>query len=126
MNEGIRQKTWKTQKKKIEEKIRILNAETFYQTTKTFNLQNVDKKSLSYMQRCFTMVVETSCFSELELNSVLRILGSSNLYIVSEAEVYNAANSWLSHNIEESNKYSKQLLLKVGLFFLTDNSIRYF
>ena len=71
------------------------------------------------------MVFETESFVELDFSSVSRILASSGLQVDSEVEVYNAANKWLSHNMEERCKFAKQLLLKVRLNLLSEQTLKH-
>ena len=71
------------------------------------------------------MLVETEDFIELDFSSISEILASSNLQIDSEVEVYNAANKWLSFKTEERSKFAKQLLIKVRLNLLSDQTLKY-
>ena len=80
---------------------------------------------LRYTERCFPIVIETKNFFHLDFNLVVKILASSELNIHSEVEVLNAAINWLKHNIEERNKYAKQLLLKVRLPLLSEHALKY-
>ena len=100
------------------------NAAVLYPLASLFNLTNLKKASYEYLERCFTIIVDDKNFIELEHTHVLRLLKSSELLITSEIEVYNAANRWLNHNIDERSKYAKNLLLKVRLTLLSDETIR--
>ena len=55
--------------KSIQDKINIKHVTTVYQFAKRFRLTNLSGKAFSYVERCFTMVVETTNF--LELNFTL-------------------------------------------------------
>ena len=103
-------------------KTTVQNVTTFYQLAKLYNLTTLAKISLSHIERCFAMVVESPNFLELEFNIVATILASSELSLHSEFEVINAANSWLKDNSKERNKYAKQLLLLVRLPLLSDRA----
>ena len=120
LNENV----WGKSYKMIKEKICIQNAAYFYQLAKHFNSRTIQKAMFSYIERCFTIVVETKHFSELDYTSVSRILGSSNLLIDSEVQVYDAANAWLSYNILERSKFAKNILFKARLHLLSDNALR--
>ena len=76
------------------------------------------------MERCFTMLVDTDNFLELDYNLVAKILESSKLFITSEVEVYNAADRWLSYNIKDRSKFAKRLLLKVRLHLLSEHALK--
>ena len=102
----------------MQDKISVENAATFYTLAKLFNLLSANKFSLNYIERCFPMVVETKNFIHLDFSLVAKILASSELNIHTEVEIFNAAFTWLKHNIEERSKYAKQLLLKVRLSLL--------
>ena len=46
--------------------ISVQNVTTFYQLGKLFQLMVVANAALSYMERCFAMVVETDNFPKLD------------------------------------------------------------
>ena len=71
------------------------------------------------------MLIESENFLDLDNNNVSKILASSSLQINSEVEVYNAANKWLSHNIEDRSKFARKLLLKVRLNLLSEQCLKY-
>ena len=105
--------------------IKFQNAAFFYQLSKLFKLQDFKKSMYSYIQCAFPMVVETQGFSELDYNSVLKLLGSSNLNIDSEVQILSAAYQWLCHNFKERRKFTKNILSKVRLFLLPDHTLKY-
>ena len=84
-----------------------------YQLASIFNLADVTSTVLRYIERCFSMIVDTECFLELDINTVSKILASSSLQIDTEVEVYSAANKWLNYNIEARSKFARHLLMKV-------------
>ena len=108
----------------IEEKLNIQNAAFFYYLTKLFNFPSAHTTIISYIERCFTIVVETQNFLDLDFKHLSKILASSGLGITSEVEVYNAADHWMRYNIEERGRHAESLLSKVRLVFLTDRTIR--
>ena len=107
------------------DKLKIGNAAFFYQVANIFYLQGLQKTVFSCIKRCFSMVVETKSFLELDYMSTRRILAESKLQIFSELEVYNAVNTWLRYNVEERSKFAKDLLLKVRLPLLSNRAIKY-
>ena len=74
---------------------------------------------MSYIQRCFHLLVDSHNFLELEFKYVALILESSELHIDSELQVFNAASEWLCHKIEERTKHAKRILLRVRLPLLS-------
>ena len=111
--------------KNFNEKLQIKNAPLFFQLATIFNLSGLNITVFKYIERCFCMIVESESFLELNFDSVSRIFASSSLQIDTEVEVYNAANKWLSLNSEERSKFSRKLLVKVRLNFLSDHCLNY-
>ena len=109
----------------IKDKLNIQNIVALYQVSKVFNLPSLRESTFSFIQRCFTMVVETKNFLELEYNFVSDILVSSGLLITTEVEVFNAANEWLGHDIKERSEFAEDLLIKVRLPLLPDHTLRH-
>ena len=101
----------------FEGKLNIQNVLATHQFATIFNLK---KPSYGFIERCFTVLVDTESFMELHFFRVLKILKSSGLLITSELEVYNAADRWLSFDIEERGKFAKDLLLAARLPLLSD------
>ena len=101
------------------------NVLAFYSLAKLYKLAITSETSLAYIERCFQMVDEAPNFLHLDINTVVRILGSSELNNHSEIEVFSAAINWLEHDIEERSKYAKQLLLKVRLTLLSEHAFEH-
>ena len=80
---------------RIIKKLKIDNALAFHQFASVFNLSNACKATRSYVERCFTVLVETENFLELNFALLLKILASSELLITSEREVLDATIKWL-------------------------------
>merc|ERR1712183_1103897 len=74
----------------IDEKITVKNVTTFFQLAKLYKLTSLRKITLSYIERCFQMVVDSPNFLELEHGRISKILTSSELSVHSELEVFNA------------------------------------
>ena len=105
--------------KDLEIKINFNNAATLYSISQIFQLSSLSKFTLPFIERCFPMVAESDNFLELQFKSVAKILSNSALNIDSELQVYNAAYSWLCHNITERRKYARNMLLKIRLSLLS-------
>ena len=108
----------------IKERIQIKNAACFYQSFNIFNLPKSHKATLSYIERCFTIINDIDNFEQLDYGWILKILASSELAITSEIEVFKVAQRWLNYNIEERSKYARDLLFKVRLNLLSNDTIR--
>ena len=104
--------------------VNINSVSFIYHFASKLNYTELAAQSLRYIERCFTMVVETNSFLGLDYESVGKILDSSELWISSEIEVFNAADRWLSHNIKERSKFAKELLMKVRLPLLSQHALR--
>ena len=121
LNENVQSKICKL----VEKSLNYQNVLTYLQFTKAFNLFSVYKRTLRYIESSFTMVLETKNFLELDINQVSKILTSSELVITSEVEVFLAADKWVSHNFEERSKFARDLLLKVRLNLLSNDTLNY-
>ena len=91
----------------IKEKLQVKNAASVYQFSTIFHLPSLQKATLSYIERCFTIVSDTESFVHLNFTSLSKVLTRSGLLITSEIEVFKAADKWLDHNIKERSKYAK-------------------
>ena len=80
---------------------------------------------LNYRKRCFTSFVETERFLKLDYPRVFDLLSSSDLLITSEIEVFDAADAWVAHNIEERSKYAKDLLLQIRFPLLSYSASKF-
>ena len=107
-------------------RISVQNAACYYHFASKLNYARLAAESFKYIARCFTMVVETDGFLELDYVSVGKIIDSSELDVTSELEVFNALDRWLSHNIEERSKFAKELLMKVRLPLISVAALSYF
>ena len=101
----------------------------FYELTKLknfFNVPNLTKlMKFNFRKRWFTMFVETQCFLKLDYVRVVELLSSSHLQVSSEVEVFNAADSWIRHNIEERSKHAKDLLLQIRFSLLSQSALKF-
>ena len=109
----------------IKNKLNVQNSLTFYLLTKYFKLSSLIKTTFSYIERSFTMIVETKSFLELDVINIFKIFRSSNLLITSELEVFDSADKWLSYNIKERSKFAKDLLLTIRFPLLSECTLKY-
>ena len=109
----------------VRKKLNIRNVLALQQLTKLFKLSSLSGATSSYIERCYTMLATTDNFMELDFIHVLKILSSSRLSITSELEVFNAANTWVSHNLKERRKFAKNLLLTVRFPLFPDDTLKY-
>ena len=109
----------------MKDKINIHNVTTLYQLAKFFSSNSLTKITFNYILRCFTMVVQTKNFQELDHTLVSKILTSSDLKISSELEVFKAADLWLNYNLTDRDIFAKDLLTKVRLPLLSDHALKH-
>ena len=76
----------------LKENVQIKNASSVYQFVNLFNLSGLKNSTLSYIERCFTIVSDDESFLELEFSCISKILVSSELLTTSEIEVFKVAN----------------------------------
>ena len=93
----------------------------FFQLSSIYNLVDFRNEALYYIHRWFTVIAKTENFQQLDFNSVIKILSSSELNISSELEVFNASNFWLSCENFDRHKFIKKLFLKTRFPLLSDH-----
>ena len=111
-------------KKTMKSIIDIKNCLVIYYFSTIFNFSNSVKVSMSIIERSFPMFADCDNFLELEFLSIKKILLSSGLNIDSELQVFNAADSWLCHDITERSKHAKDILCKVRLPLLSAAALK--
>ena len=109
----------------MEDKIKNENAATYYEIASIFALSNLSKLSLSFIERHFTLFVDSHNFLELNSSSTAKILCSDGLHIDTELQVYNAAIKWLCNNTNEGDKISNNMLLRTRLPLLSDDALKF-
>ena len=110
--------------KQLENKINVKNAITFFSLSQLFNISCLSELPLSFIERCFPIVADSNSFLKLDFISVAKILLSSELFVDTELQVFNAAEEWLNHN-EERRKYTKSILSKIRLSLLSVPALNY-
>ena len=106
------------------EKTIFENVLTYYEIAVFFNLKNLSKDFLGYIERFFTVVVETGNFLHLSFFVLYKILSSSLLDITSELEISDAVDKWLGYNYKDRRVFASKLLQKVRLSLISDNSLK--
>ena len=109
----------------IKSKVDIEEVTAFYQLANIYSLTNLAKKTITYLERCFTMTVETKNFLELSFTVVAKLLSRSTLDITSELEIFKAGNRWVGFKGKERSKFAKDLLMKVRLPLLSEHALKY-
>ena len=105
--------------------VNIQNVLSSYKLADIFKLKTPAEHCLRRIEGSFATVADTKDFLELDYEQVAKILGSSALEIFSEVEVFTAADLWLTHNFVERKKYTKQLLLKLRVKFLSEHALKH-
>ena len=111
--------------KQLMKMINTQNVTFYLKLASIFNLARIARALLSYIERCFTMVVKSKTFLQIDYDLVKRILSSSRLEITSELEVFDAADEWIRHSQEERNIHAKDLLLTVRLPLLSEKALQF-
>ena len=101
--------------------VSLKNVIVNHKVARCFHQRDLAAHTFSYIQRCFTAIVPTPNFAELEITEVKRILSSSELAVTSELDVAAAADTWLKYKYNERKEFSKDLLLTVRLNLLPDS-----
>ena len=79
----------------------------------------ISEVSAGLIERCFPMVAENNNFLELDFTTLRKILSSDQLNIDTELQVFNAADSWLCHDLTKRRDYANNILSKVRLSLLS-------
>ena len=106
-------------------KVEHKNIVYYYSYAVYFDFKNYSKLLLKNIERCFPDVAETHSFLELDYEILSGILLSSELCIHSEMEVLDAADAWISHDVENRGKFAFDLLLKIRLPLLSSAALKY-
>ena len=101
------------------------NLTLYFKIANVFNLASVAQANLKVIERCYTRVIETENFLQLDVDLVKKILFSSELHITSELEVFTAANDWISFNLDKRTKFSKSLLMTVRFPLLSEPALKH-
>ena len=89
---------------------------------KMFHLSSKD--ALIYIDSCFSIIIETDNFLQLEVSWLKKILYRSSLLVTTEIEVYQAVTKWINHDFIEREKFAKKLLHIIRLPLLTENALK--
>ena len=111
-------------KNTMKSKIDIKNCLVIFHSSNIFELSTSTKVAMSLIERCFSMIVDSNNCFELDFISIKKILSSSGLNIDSELQVFNAADSWLCHDITERSMYAKGLLSKTRFSLLSISALK--
>ena len=97
----------------IENKVNLENVAACFHSANLFQLPDLYEFTLRYIERCFTMISETTGFLQLGYTQVVTILSSSELHVSSEAEVFSAADQWIDYDFSNRKKFAENILLRV-------------
>ena len=95
-----------------------------HHSSNIFKLSYSSKVSMNLIERFFPIIADSDNFLELDFDYIRKILSSNGLNIDSELQVFNAADSWLSHDMTERGIYAKHLLSKVRLPLLSTPALK--
>ena len=100
-------------------KVDVNNCLVFYYLSNVFDHSVTGKALTGLVQSCFSMFSETTNFLELDFISLRKILSSDQLNVDTELQVFNAADSWLCHDLTKRRDYANNILCKVRLSLLS-------
>ena len=75
----------------LKDKLQIINAVSVYHFSNLFNLPSLKNLTLSYIERCFTIVSDNKSFLELEHNLISEVIRSSELASILDIELYSSS-----------------------------------
>ena len=90
----------------IKQTIDIKNVTAVFFFTQLFKLSSSIEFSMSLIERCFSIISDSTNFLELDIVSVVKILSSNELSIDSEIEVADVAEKWLLYKTHERSKFA--------------------
>ena len=93
----------------LSDRVGIENAAMFYQLAHVFTSKNLSRETFTYIERCFSMVAETTNFLELDHMLLIRVLSNCRLNVTSELEVFNAVENWLNYKQKERKKFTNNI-----------------
>ena len=118
MNDDLRNVTYS----RIKDEINVNNVAALYYSSQLFSLS---EPPLRFIERCFPMFVDSLNFLELDVMSVAKLLSSSELNVDTEFQVFEAANGWLSHNLEERGKHASYIFSKIRVSLLSTPALKH-
>ena len=120
--ESFKQRFYKIMREKMQPKQLCFCYKVFTVFGKHF--EDRCKLIFSRIERFFTEIVESTSFVELDYELVKRILSSQQLFLTSELEVLNAADTWVKHDIKARSMNALELLQTVRLPLLSVNVLQ--
>ena len=109
----------------IEAKIAAQNVLTIFHLADIYKLKHLAEITLSYIERCFAIIVDSQSYLELKYKLVAKLLSSSGTNVDSELQIFNAAHFWVQHKRVERKKYALKLLQIVRLPLLSESALKY-
>uniref|UniRef100_A0A2C9JVG8 BTB domain-containing protein n=1 Tax=Biomphalaria glabrata TaxID=6526 RepID=A0A2C9JVG8_BIOGL len=91
------------------------NCVGIYAFADAHNIKDLKHQSELFLEKNFVEATKGEEFTQLELSSVLTILGSERLHIESESQVLEAALDWILFDLPIRRKYFLQVLNQVRL-----------
>ena len=108
----------------MQEKLQLKDFCMYYELLTVFGSSKHCIEVFSVIERFFTQIVESTTFVELRYELVKRILSSPHLFLTSELEVLNAADTWVKHDIKARSMNALELLRTVRLSLLSVNVLK--
>ena len=120
LNENVEHKTAEFINNSL---LNLRNSSACFHFGNTLRLPKLSEFTLQYIERCFTTIVETNGFLQLDCIDMLKILSSSELQVSSELEVFSAANAWISYDFAGRKKDAENIFLKIRFLLLSRHAL---
>lgn len=99
--------------------LQISNVIRFRRFCETIKCQDLNTATIYYIREKFSEIATSPFFLELNSKELLEILGSDELNVSCEQDVYEAVMRWVKHNEEERKIDLPEILQKVRLTLLS-------
>ena len=109
----------------LQDRMSTQNVATLYKISEIFGLSHLKKLTVSFIQRHFKTVTGLQSFLEVDFDFLKKLLSDSELETSSEVEVFNAAYAWISHNIKERSKHTRDILSTVRFPLMSDHALKH-
>ena len=108
----------------VKNKVNVQNVAAYFRLANVFHLSKLAEFTMRYIERCFPIVAETTGFLQLDHPNVSKILASAEVRVSSEIEVFSAADSWMSYDLQGRSQFAENILLKVRLPLLSLDALK--
>lgn len=102
------------------------NCVGFFLFAESHSCIELETSALEYLHRNFVSSSKHEEFLSLDKQYLLKLIESENLKVDTESNVFEAAMSWILHNLPGRREYLGQILERIRLPLLSENYIKQF